>query len=976
MHHTLHLNLFGSVRITLGGNDLSASLLSKVQALLCYLAIEQRPHSRQKIAGLLWGEMDEQAARSNLRVNLTYLRAELAPYLEITRQTLAFDPESPYWLDAAAFETHIEQSRLPNGRRSPQRLREAVALYQGPFLQGLEVRDAPLFEEWVLQQRTRYERLVIEALDMLVDLCIEQQRYEESIGYARRLLAFDNWREETHRQLMWLLEITGQHSAALAQFEACREILATELDVEPTQATQRLYEKILRRRERRKQPPKELPPLPEETAVPPIPFQAPPKVLHFTGRREEMAALQETVLQAAPRTRLALTGLGGIGKTTLAVHLAHTLADHFPDGVLWTNAATADPKVVAESWGAAYGYDFSSLDTLEKRAAALRRVLAERRAFLVFDDLSTAARIEPLLPDQGESVVCLTTRSVQVARRLGSSVVHVNELSLAAGIRLLTRIVGEERVNEESSAAREICELLQNLPLALTLAGRHLAHRERRRLDEYLVRLRSEHDRLDLLQLGNDSVRASFAISWQGLDDTQKRVFRLLGVFDGRSFPAEALAAVSGLEHYIALDRLDDLVKLSLVTAVSQQRYQQHALLADFALEQLHDGGSDHAFLRMARYYLAYAQQHRDDYAALRPEWENLTASIEAAHRLRQWQMVLEFTAALRQAWFARGRFTEAREAYQWAREAAMAVEDEYAYANTLLNWGRACIEQNDYATAEEMLCEALTYYQDLHAADAEADVHYELARLYLEQDAFDQSAEAAAAAQQIRHNLGDRAGEAAVIYTGARLAYRHGDYAEAYRLANRALAMQEKAEDTAGSCRTLRLLSYCLLGLDPENSLDEAEGHYRRAVALAEALHDRGELAAGRSGLANICRRQGQLEEAKAYALESLSLHQSIGARRSEALVLYGLSRIYADMHAYDEALEHAQRSLSICDELDARTIRGHVLLQKGDILQEMNEDHAARAAWSEVLKLGEALGHDTLQAEALRRLHPPANK
>ncbi|MDQ2998820.1 MAG: AAA family ATPase [Chloroflexota bacterium] len=244
MSEELRLALIGSLRLALGGVAMNRLVSGKALALLSYLAMTGRAHSRQALAGLLWGELPEEDARRNLRVTLAELRKQLDPYLLISRQELAFNRESPYWLDVEVFRHTLKGRGLTPAEQPTEQLRETIELYRGDFLEDFYVRDAPMFDEWVLGQRERLRKLVLEALHTLSARMIELHEYTAGIDYTSRLLALDPWREEAHRQMMLLLALSGQRSMALAQYEVCRRVLADELGVEPAQETTALLQRI------------------------------------------------------------------------------------------------------------------------------------------------------------------------------------------------------------------------------------------------------------------------------------------------------------------------------------------------------------------------------------------------------------------------------------------------------------------------------------------------------------------------------------------------------------------------------------------------------------------------------------------------------------------------------------------------------------------------------------------------------------
>nr|NIR03520.1 SARP family transcriptional regulator [Gemmatimonadales bacterium] len=235
MGEGLRLALLGGAEVQLDGAPVSGFYSSKAQALLFYLAVathprEVPPYTRSGLAGLLWADMPEADARTNLRQVLSNLRRLVGPHLDITRQSVAFKRDSSYWLDVEAFHAGVANG---GDIEDVLQLREAVELYQGDFLAGFHVRDAPIFEEWTLAQKERLRRMALDALHTLAESYSAQGDHENGITYTRRLLGLEPWDEGAHRRLMSLLAQGGQRADALAQYERCRQVLREELDVEP-----------------------------------------------------------------------------------------------------------------------------------------------------------------------------------------------------------------------------------------------------------------------------------------------------------------------------------------------------------------------------------------------------------------------------------------------------------------------------------------------------------------------------------------------------------------------------------------------------------------------------------------------------------------------------------------------------------------------------------------------------------------------
>ena len=234
MPMSLELTLFGSPEVRVNGKLISGFRSTKAQALFYYLAITSRAHTRATLAGLLWGDQPEEAARASLSKCLSNLRDLLGNALLIERQTVAFNRNQLYHIDTEHFIADVAQP--PTAATIPA-WQAALTFYRGDFLEGFYVRDAPDFEQWVLVQRAHYREAVVQGLHTLANYAEQQGDLPQAITHTRRLLTLEPWREEAHRQLMMRLAQSGQRAAALAQFEMCRRVLEEELAVEPDAET-------------------------------------------------------------------------------------------------------------------------------------------------------------------------------------------------------------------------------------------------------------------------------------------------------------------------------------------------------------------------------------------------------------------------------------------------------------------------------------------------------------------------------------------------------------------------------------------------------------------------------------------------------------------------------------------------------------------------------------------------------------------
>ena len=349
----LSIHLLGPFQVTLDEEPAVVFPYDHVRALLAYLATESdRPHRRERLAGLLWPGEPHSRALANLRYALYRLRQAIADgdtepaFLLTSRQSLQFNAASDHWLDVAAFRQRMaagghagqlfapapmperhspEPARWPNwagpgsfapGNAAPkppeiQNLEAAVRLYRGSFLEGFSLANSAPFDDWQLLRQEQFAQQMLAALHRLVRIHLARGEYEQGEPYARQLLALEPWDEDAHRQLMRLLALSGRRGAALSQYDTCRRLLAEQLGVEPADRTAILHHQIRHGQlgELRSDAPRSA--LPE----PPASMACAP----FVAREQEIAMLDHLLhLALASQGRAGfVTGDAGSGKTAL-----------------------------------------------------------------------------------------------------------------------------------------------------------------------------------------------------------------------------------------------------------------------------------------------------------------------------------------------------------------------------------------------------------------------------------------------------------------------------------------------------------------------------------------------------------------------------------------------------------------------------------------------------------------------------------
>jgi predicted ATPase/DNA-binding SARP family transcriptional activator len=866
----LELSLLGTVAINLDGDPISGHLSAKSQALLCYLAVTGDTQSREKLAGLLWGNRPDDKAKANLRRSLSDLRRVVGDALTITRQTVALNPDGAYWLDVEAFQsTFAEDSADPERL---QALRGALDLYRGEFLEGFSVRQALEFEEWALQERERMHQLAIEALHRLSEACAARGEYAAGIAYTNRLLALEPWRESAHRQLMALLARNGQHSAALAQYETCRQLLAEELGVEPMPETQALYHRLKTRGEA-------------------TPHNLPPQTTPFVGRHAELAQIADHIARDDCRL-LTLIGVGGIGKTRLALHAAGQALDAFADGVYFVPLARIDSAAflvptIAEAIAC-------PLSGKEDPRVQLLTYLHGKEMLLVLDNYEHLFS-SPGSAGSGRDLLLDMIRRAPALKLLVTSRERLNlhaEWLLAVhglpyppeetaledetfgAVELFAQ--GAQRVRPAFSLAAErpqvvrICRLLDGMPLGIELAAAWVPMMSCSEIVEELSQ------GLDLLSTRyhdvparHRSLEAVFSHSWELLSEPERDVFQKLSVFRG-GFDRQAARRVAGA----SLETLAALVNKSLLRIDSPGRYNMLEPLKQYVAAKLseaqalgesaHPGHREHdaSFAdvreRHARYYLSLAE--RAEQAIKGPEQVAWLRRMETeSDNLR---------AAL--SWTLAGRGDRAALGLRLSGTLGMFWQNYSHHWSEGYQWLSSALEANDDAPAA-MRAKALL------AAGA----------LLFHQWRFDQAAPYFEAGLALYQDLNDRDGIADALYRQGCHAFRQKGYREAATLLERSLVLYRQANNQYGISMALRSLGDCARLLE---DYERSSRLYEEGLALSRRIGNK----RGASGLLNslgeLARLQGDLRQAKAFYEENLRIDQELGSAFSQAITLHNL--------------------------------------------------------------------------------------
>ncbi|GAA1581758.1 AfsR/SARP family transcriptional regulator [Actinoplanes couchii] len=579
--------LLGTLEVRDPGGALLAIGRRKQRALLAMLVLRGGTVVRgDEIVEALWNGRPPSSARANLHSYVSDLRRVLPEALRTV--------PGGYRLDVAAGECDVTlfEALAAEGRRAldewqhlraAERLAHALGLWRGPLLEDLADLDwfAPFTARLTEARLTAVEdqaeaRL---ALGEHAELAVELAARTAEHPLRERLWA--TWLRALHRN--------GERARALDGYRRMRSVLDAELGIGPGPALRELHREITG----------DAVPVPDARAGV-VPALLPATVADFTAREDEARGLRKLLAPNAPpiaMTVAGITGMAGIGKTTLTVHVAHQVTAAYPDGQLYANLAGIEPAPATP--GDVLGRFLRALGVPsvavpnddQERAELYRSLLAGRRALVVLDNAAGEAQVRPLLPGSATCAVLLTSR-VRLSGLEGARWTTLDVLPGDDGVRLLERVAGEDRVAGDPGQARSVVDMCGGLPLAVRIAGARLTARPGWSLAHLSRLLRDERLRLDRLGAGDLQVRASLALSYAGLSRSGRLLFRRLGVFDVPDFPGW-LAGV--LADGADVDELVDAHMLTPVgvDAAGQLRYRFHDLVRLYAREETGDGGDD-----------------------------------------------------------------------------------------------------------------------------------------------------------------------------------------------------------------------------------------------------------------------------------------------------------------------------------------------------------------------------------------------
>ncbi len=904
----LRFEVLGPVRGLRDGVELPLGSPQQQGMLLSLLFRAGRQVSGGQLIDDLWGDEPPASAHGVIRTYVHRLRRVLGPdvltslgggYLLVTDRD---------GLDTVRCETLVARARMlrADGRHleAATALRAALALWRGESMSGV---PGP----YVQRQRREWEERRLAVLEARLEAEVDGGRWAESVAELTALVEEHPLRERLSELLMLALYRSGRQADALEAYRATDRRLHTELGVAPGPGLRELHGRILAadgtlavaagRAVAPASPPAGAG-VPAVAAEPPIllvPDQLPSAVADFTGRSAEVEALRAALREPGCVPVVAVAGMGGVGKTALAVQVAHGLAGEFPDGRLHldlhgTDGRPTRPEEALAVFLRSFGVVGEAIPAgLAERAARYRSLLSGRRVLVLLDNARDAEQVRPLLPGSPGCAVLVTGRT-RIGALPNARFTELPVLPAEDAVTLLTRMVGPERVAAEPGAAGELVRLCGQLPLAVRILAARLACRPAWTIARLVEQLGGDRYRLDALRSGDLAVESSFRFGFDQLDAEQARAFRLLAVPEVPELSPAEVAAVLDRPEPVAEELAESLVDCSMLEASAHpDRYRYHDLLRAFA-QRLGPGDG--------------AVESAGD-AAPQAERAEQTERAEQAERAGVLTRLVD---------------------HHHARVTAAPGSPAAPAGGRTVPAGRTAPAGGDYVAVGALVSQCAKLPRPTPGAAPALD---RLAELLL---GVCLSAESGRATRPLGHaanallhaalEQGDRTAEARARLVLGRLLTEVGS-------ASSALSELLRARDLCtahGLPQSLLALAHgslaaCFVQLGrPE----EAVAGFSAAVAVRERAGDRRALAAELLDLAEAFARQGRYGAANRVIDQSLVVSHELADHALEARARDALGSIAHDRGQHDEAVAHRRAALALADPDDHRRT-GRILLR-----------------------------------------------
>ncbi|MFJ5639761.1 AfsR/SARP family transcriptional regulator [Streptomyces sp. NPDC093223] len=979
----MRFQILGPVRLWRGSTDVRLGPPKQRALLALLLAHAGQPVPLHEIVDALWHADPPATAANVVHRHVAALRRLLEPELvsgtasgRLVRASGGYalqvtDDELDLLRFRALCEDARDAARRADRARAVESLVEALNLWRGPSASGIppEVRALPVFtaidDEHVVAVKEAAGHLPTAGAALT----------ERVLVTLRQAAAHHPFDEALQARLVELLAAAGRQAEALETYRTVRARLAEEIGLDPGPELRAAHRAALDQtrppaqdpaRARAETPDRSPPqasapdrrtpasvpspaaaattgtaatgpaappaagPVADAAPEPTHPAQLPRDLGAFAGRQDELERLDALVPAAGePAQAVVISGMAGVGKTTLAVHWANRLAPGFPDGQVYVDLRGFHLSGAAMSGAEAlralldaFGVPVGRIPAeLGAQAAAYRRLLAGRRVLVVLDNALDSEQVRPLLPAPDGCLAVVTSRhQLQGLMAVeGAHALALRQPDEDEARALLGRRLGEDRVAREEEAAAEIIGLCERLPLALAIVSARAALNPGYPLAAIAGELRAGHGSLDAFS-GEPplaDVRCVFSWSYRALTPEAARLFRLLALHPGPDCSVAAAAGLAAVRPRQARAQLTELVRAHLLFENEPGRYSLHGLLRAYAAELVEELDSrqdaDAAHTRLLDHYLHSAHAAE---AALAPHRERISLHRPAAHTLPE-------------------RFPDQRAAADWFdRERAVllaAVEQDLRRGDGGYGWRLAAV---------------LELYLDRNGR--------------WQQQRTVQTA-AITAAQRGGDLTGQAHGHRALGFALSRL----GQWDGADEHLHRALRLSEELRDTCGQARVHR---YWAFVANRHGRHTDALDHYRQALELYRSAGHLNAEGSVHNEVGWTYLLLGAYDKALEECGRSLAVHRETGDPNGEAAAWDSLGVAHLRLGRLDRALDGFRHALALYRRIRDSYLEADTLAHIADTHLAAERTESARAALGQALEILAGIGHPDAEGVRVR--------
>jgi tetratricopeptide (TPR) repeat protein len=555
------------------------------------------------------------------------------------------------------------------------------------------------------------------------------------------------------------------------------------------------------------------------------PFQVPKDILNFSGRQDIIESLRQTITEEAVTV---IYGPAGVGKTALAIHLGHILKNQFRDGVLWYRLDTSDTKDILAAIAFSFGESIEHIKDVEIRSAFVRSLLSKKKALLILDNAEQYSKVRMLIPNGSSCSVIITSQYKTLGISGSYKLVPLAVFSEKETLTLYYQILGHEYVEANQETLLQCAEMLEHLPLAISIFAKQIKNSSFS-VEELQEELVKEKIALETLIYQDKNFYASVTVSFKHLSQSTKKLFISLGIFDGKDFSLEAVAAINGISPKEAAIIIEALLNASLIENSTKNRYRLHLFIKTFVRQKTM---TKTTYLQAVQYFEKFLENNfsqSENVTIIQKEIDNIIGIFQYCYQTKLYEEVTKLWKYLGDFLYSTGDWEKTLELGKLAYKSTKITKD---YTN--------------HVTQSIRILYIIAFWQgDLKFAEELANESLELATS-LENDLL------IALSQQIMSE----------IYKA-----KH-DFPKALELLEAALHHFTETNNTKQLCYTLKYIGETYIVMD---EIEKAEIYLQKALAKAKELNDSNQFANISSLLGGIFFSKGAYKESKNYFLQAL---------------------------------------------------------------------------------------------------------